>query len=271
MRSLIVPAFAVVSMAGLTACVDTRIPDSAAHLPNQTTPTGAPLSAMIEGSSVSSQPLGGATPTSTTQGQTTAIASSTGAISDEQNFQAVSARETIESDAARRAANQAQYQQIQPTELPQRPRGQAISIVDYALSTTNNVGEAQYKRFSLGGKNRYDRNCASYGSPDIAQRAFLASGGPKRDRYGIDPDGDGFACGWSPASFRKVQATPAPAPATSSGAVNASDLAAAGITGAPQTQTSSSKPLTGADGTQAPLPIMPVAPLPGETLNISTE
>ena len=35
-----------------------------------------------------------------------------------------------------------------------------------------------------------------------AQIDFLAKGGPERDRLGVDPDGDGYACAWNPAPFR---------------------------------------------------------------------
>ena len=38
--------------------------------------------------------------------------------------------------------------------------------------------------------------------PDQAQQDFLAKGGPERDRMGVDPDGDGFACAWDPRPFR---------------------------------------------------------------------
>lgn len=48
------------------------------------------------------------------------------------------------------------------------------------------------------------RNCAGYASPDQAQIDFLANGGPQRDRKGLDPDGDGFACGWDPSPFRSA-------------------------------------------------------------------
>lgn len=41
-------------------------------------------------------------------------------ISDEQDFDAVSSRESIESDAARRASQAAQYQVVQPGALPTR-------------------------------------------------------------------------------------------------------------------------------------------------------
>nr|WP_256500197.1 hypothetical protein [Limimaricola litoreus] len=124
------------------------------------------------------------------------------AISDEQNFEAVANRETIESDAARRAEQAAAYQVVQPTALPQRADDTGPNIVEYALNAPNRRGQEWYSRFILGTMgNRFERNCATYRSPDEAQRDFLARGGPERDPRGIDPDGDGFACGWDPAPF----------------------------------------------------------------------
>ncbi|MEM8592916.1 MAG: hypothetical protein AAGF13_10355 [Pseudomonadota bacterium] len=126
-----------------------------------------------------------------------------GEISDEQDFGAVSERESIESDAARIAANREQFQVIQPTEVPTRTNA-GPNIVQYALSTTNIVGQQVHRRSGLSGQNRFLRNCAEYASADQAQQDFLARGGPERDRRGLDPDGDGFACGWDPAPFRVV-------------------------------------------------------------------
>jgi len=123
-------------------------------------------------------------------------------ISDEQDFSAVTARETIESDAQRRAAQQQAYQLIQPTALPTRSGKAGPSIVEFALSTSNQVGQSLYRRSTILAQNRFDRNCAKYPSSDLAQEAFLKAGGPKVDRYGMDPDGDGFACYWDPAPFR---------------------------------------------------------------------
>ncbi|MEE9387908.1 MAG: hypothetical protein V3U96_04805 [Paracoccaceae bacterium] len=125
-------------------------------------------------------------------------------ISDEQDFSAVSSRETIESDAQRRAAQQQAYQVIAPTALPTRRGGSGASIVEFALSTTNLVGQPIHRRSNLSGTNRYQRNCAKYTSSDLAQQAFLKAGGPQRDPKGIDPDGDGFACFWDPAPFRQA-------------------------------------------------------------------
>ena len=125
-------------------------------------------------------------------------------ISDEQNFDAVAGRETIESDAQRRAAQAAARQQIQPTAVPQRPSSTGPNIVEYAINAPNVKGQEWYSRSLLSGQGRFQRNCAAYASPDEAQRDFLARGGPERDRLGIDPDGDGFACGWDPAPFKRA-------------------------------------------------------------------
>lgn len=127
-------------------------------------------------------------------------------ISDEQSFEAVSSRETIESDAERLARQAAAYQVVPPTAAPTRSGQEGPNIVQYALSTTNSVGQPLYRRGGFGsGEGRAARNCAKYASPDLAQIAFLERGGPQADRLGLDPDGDGFACGWNPAPFRAAR------------------------------------------------------------------
>ncbi len=60
---------------------------------------------------------------------------------------------------------------------------------------------------------KLQRACARYDSQDLAQAEFLASGGPRMDRRGVDPDGDGFACGWDPAPFRTTRIADGAAPA----------------------------------------------------------
>lgn len=121
-------------------------------------------------------------------------------ISDEQDFAAVASRETIESDAERIARNKAQYTVIQPTAVPERTET-GPNIVEFALSTTHGPGQQMYTRSALRLTDPAVA-CARYGSPDLAQQAFLAAGGPERDRRGLDPDGDGFACTWDPRPFR---------------------------------------------------------------------
>lgn len=122
-------------------------------------------------------------------------------VSDEQDFAAVTARETIASDKARIEANRAQYVVVQPGQLPTRTGDTGPNIVDFALATTNPVGVAMYDRGGISLTNS-DAACAKFASPDQAQQAFLAAGGPDNDRKNLDPDGDGFACGWDPTTFR---------------------------------------------------------------------
>lgn len=122
-------------------------------------------------------------------------------ISDEQDFAAVSARETIESDAERIRRNRELYVVVQPRDLPVRPGDTGPNIVEYALATTHDPGVQLHRRSSFGKKDPLAA-CLKFPSPDLAQQEFLARGGPDRDRLGLDPDGDGFACDWDPRPFR---------------------------------------------------------------------
>jgi hypothetical protein len=121
-------------------------------------------------------------------------------LSDEQDFDAVAARETIQSDRERLEGQRQQYVVVEPTAVPERA-GSAPNIVEYALSTRHDPGAKLYNRFGIR-LTSVERACARYEAPDRAQEAFLARGGPERDPLGLDPDGDGFACGWDPRPFR---------------------------------------------------------------------
>lgn len=126
-------------------------------------------------------------------------------ISNENSFDAVSSERDIQADAQLIAQNRAQYQVIQPTALPSRSGSDGPNIVAYALRTDNPVGTPLYSRSRFASAEKAQRACAGYASSDLAQEAFLAAGGPERDRQNLDPDGDGFACGWNPAPFRAVR------------------------------------------------------------------
>ncbi|MFK7753667.1 MAG: hypothetical protein AB8B51_14065 [Sedimentitalea sp.] len=125
-------------------------------------------------------------------------------ISDENDFGAVSDRQSIASDAARIERNRQQYQVIAPTAVPSRPANSGPNIVSYALSTQHPRGTRLHSRSGLNLAARAQRACANYPSADQAQIDFLAKGGPERDRLGVDPDGDGYACTWNPAPFRSA-------------------------------------------------------------------
>ena len=125
-------------------------------------------------------------------------------ISDEQDFDAVAERESIESDRERLERQREQYVQIAPTAVPTGGGGGA-SVVNFALTTTNRVGQSLYRRSKVFAQSRYVKNCLKFPSPDLAQAEFLQSGGPQKDRKGLDPDGDGFACAWDPQPFRNAK------------------------------------------------------------------
>jgi hypothetical protein len=127
-----------------------------------------------------------------------------GRLSNEQDFEAVAQERGIEGDAARLAEARAQYRVIPPAPLPERAAREGMTTVEFALATEHAVGQTLYRRSPFSTEARAARNCARYPTPDRAQAAFLAEGGPERDRLGLDPDGDGFVCGWSPAPFRRA-------------------------------------------------------------------
>ncbi|KCV80976.1 hypothetical protein ATO10_14279 [Actibacterium atlanticum] len=143
------------------------------------------------------------TPVVPTQPAQVVVNTSNPSISDEQDFGAVASRESIESDAARLAAQREQYQVVQPTAVPTRSGSGGPNIVEFALATTNLPGQAIYSRNRLR-LSDYNRNCVRYTSGDKAQEAFLKAGGPEKDKLNLDPDGDGFACEWDPTPFRNA-------------------------------------------------------------------
>jgi len=131
------------------------------------------------------------------------VNTSTG-ISGENDFEAVGEQRSIESDAALIAQNRARYKVIEPEALPTRSGSQGPNIVAYALASKHPVGTQVYNRVGFNKESKFRRNCAKYASPDRAQEDFLSRGGPKKDRLGLDPDGDGYACGWNPGPFQRA-------------------------------------------------------------------
>lgn len=204
----LVPA-AAVSSESLTPVADPLPTVASNTLPAETAPD--PVAVMAAAASGPSDDLAQQTAaalaasqtSAATPTETTAPISNPG-ISDENDFAAVSQRETIQSDAERIALNKAQYLVVQPTDLPERSGSGQPNIVSYALQTGNPRGTRIYSRAGINMQARMQRNCAEYPSADQAQIAFLARGGPKRDRLGLDPDGDGYACSWDPAPFRSA-------------------------------------------------------------------
>lgn len=198
-------------------------PAVAAPPPVAGQPLGQPLGAPLDGSAQATaaqttavldatRPGGVGNDAATNSGQVPLNASpsnpaptvvNTAGISAENDFNAVSGQRSIDADAARIANNAANYEVVQPQALPSR-QSDGPNIVAYALQNQHPVGQSVYARGILSSQARAARSCARYASADLAQIDFLSKGGPQRDRSGLDPDGDGYACDWDPTPFRSA-------------------------------------------------------------------
>ena len=82
------------------------------------------------------------------------------------------------------------------------PQIRPIAIAEkFARETKNNKGEKIFTRLSFSIYDNWNE-CSKFKTKDAAQRKFLKHGGPHRDRFNLDPDGDGFACDWDPEIYR---------------------------------------------------------------------
>ncbi|HSF91751.1 MAG TPA: hypothetical protein VLA51_06060, partial [Paracoccaceae bacterium] len=91
---------------------------------------------------------------------------------------------------------------IEPGQAPELIAN--VNIALFARETTNALGEKAYKRPLI--KTRFSfAECDKFDTLDNAQRYFLANGGPEEDPLNLDPDGDGFACDWSPEFYRRLK------------------------------------------------------------------
>lgn len=111
-------------------------------------------------------------------------------------------RTEVDAQAEARAVARAEAQLPTTTSGPYP--GSTPVLVRYAFAARHPVGQAVWPRTG-GSEAAAAKFCASYSDPSRAQTAFLAAGGPDRDPAGVDPDGDGFVCGWDPAPYRVEQ------------------------------------------------------------------
>jgi len=197
MRSIV----SLIALLALSACV-TPAPDDGAPVPKQPATPAAQTTQTAAADTVAKDKAAAATDQAKPKDQIV-ITNDNPNISDTQDFAAVTARVTPEEDAARLKALRKEYKFIDPSQVKLPKTQDGVNVAKYALETTNKVGEKLYRRFNPLGVMASQR-CRSYSVPDEAQAAFLKAGGPKRDPLGLDPDGDGFACNWSPEFYRKM-------------------------------------------------------------------
>ena len=90
---------------------------------------------------------------------------------------------------------------ITPEQIEETYQNSDINLARYARQASNLVGEKIYVRLSK--RNKKSDPCFRFISDDDSQRFFLEKGGPVKDLWNLDPDGDGFACKWNPDSYKK--------------------------------------------------------------------
>ena len=79
----------------------------------------------------------------------------------------------------------------------------SVNLAVFARSVSNRLGEKIYYRKYIS--SNAELGCKKFSNKNAAQIFFLENGGPKNDFYNIDADGDGFACKWDPAIYRKIE------------------------------------------------------------------
>ena len=78
-----------------------------------------------------------------------------------------------------------------------------INVAQFARDTKNKIGEKVFNRSEFSIYNNWNE-CSKFKTKDDAQRKFLKDGGPYKDKFNLDPDGDGFACEWDPDIYREL-------------------------------------------------------------------
>ena len=78
-----------------------------------------------------------------------------------------------------------------------------INVAKFARDTKHKIGEKIFTRTIYSIYNNWNE-CSKFKIKDDAQRKFLSNGGPYKDKFNLDPDGDGFACEWDPEIYREL-------------------------------------------------------------------
>ena len=79
----------------------------------------------------------------------------------------------------------------------------SVNLALFARSVSNKIGEKIYYRNFINSD--AGLGCKKFSNKNDAQIFFLENGGPKNDFHDMDVDGDGFACKWDPAIYRKIE------------------------------------------------------------------
>ena len=92
---------------------------------------------------------------------------------------------------------------VQPGPLPTGPEG--VNVALFAKQSTNAVGQSIYPALGRGAGRRASATAAATATPTRRSAPSWPAAARRPTGYGLDPDGDGFACNWDPAPYRALQ------------------------------------------------------------------
>ena len=149
--------------------------------------------------------IAGPSPVQVVERETTAAAARAGIVSNRKQLSKARAPAIDTAPAVAYPVRTAPAADVVPTTVPVIAAPVTTSVLPSAPPTLVQYARASLHRpgtrlFARDGSVRGD--CAAFASAAAAQQAFLTAGGPQRDALGLDPDGDGYVCGWEPAAYR---------------------------------------------------------------------
>ncbi|WP_299358168.1 hypothetical protein [uncultured Paracoccus sp.] len=148
-------------------------------------PVQAPTAAQIAGPS----------PVQIVKRETTRLARTTGAAGQRQVVQRPLGAPAVDPTPA---THFPQVSPSAPAASAAAPVTAATLLVRYAAANRHAPGTRVWPRSGPANP----AACRSYADPAAAQTEFILRGGPTRDPLGLDPDGDGYVCGWLPEPYR---------------------------------------------------------------------
>ncbi|MCC5986996.1 MAG: hypothetical protein JJT95_04890 [Pararhodobacter sp.] len=157
-------------------------------------PLAAPMAPRPQASSTAASAAASTPATAASGGRDSAIA-------DQQRYDPDSPRPAA---ATRPAPGQGESGPVPLVRVADASAAEGPNIVAYALRTSHPVGTERYPRRNPLRWQLWERNCLQFTDQNAAQEAFLAAGGPERDRQNLDPVGDGYACWWDPEPIRRA-------------------------------------------------------------------
>ena len=112
-------------------------------------------------------------------------------------------QQNIDKEKAAKKLEDARKERIEIEVENSKNYSEYVNVARFARETKNKKGEKIYTRLGFSIYDNWNE-CSKFKTKDDSQRKFLKDGGPYKDRFNLDPDGDGFACEWDPGIYREL-------------------------------------------------------------------